>query len=106
VASLRGRSTAVALIDARDRLADGLDALASAREACPGLLALVLVNALTTELDQTARELGATHVATTAKLRPPDVADLIDRWLDLAGRRRAIEGLSATCDDVTAEASL
>jgi hypothetical protein len=93
-AALRGRATALLLLDARRHLRDGLDDLFAAREECPGLLSLVIVDRSCIELAHVVREWGATHVASAATLRPPAVSALFDRWLDIAARRRRCSGIS------------
>jgi hypothetical protein len=92
---LEGLAFPVALIDLNRQPLDGLDALNLINTRAPGARTLVLDPDAHVGASDLARELGATHVC-TGFAPPPLVADLIARWITLAGRGLDSAGWSRT----------
>jgi hypothetical protein len=82
---LEGLAFPVVLIDLGRQPLDGLAALSLVHSRSPAARTLVLNPEAYLDASSIARELGATHVW-TGFTPPPLVADLIDRWMALAGR--------------------
>lgn len=91
VGAARAAPCPLLLIDPHDRPGEALDALDRAFEAAPDALALVLDPGEAADFGPLARELGATLVL-PARTRPPDVHELLNRWLPIARRRAAAGG--------------
>ncbi len=93
-AALFLESCPILVVDLADRPIAGLDALGMAVVVAPNALSLVLDPGAYPGVAVVARELGATHVL-SGHAPPPAVAELLARWLPLAGRRAEAEGWAA-----------
>jgi hypothetical protein len=82
---LTGLVAPIVLIDLGRQLLDGLSHLALALSCCSDALVLVLDPEGHEGVPELARELGATCVI-SGFVPPPEVARLVDRWIDLAVR--------------------
>jgi hypothetical protein len=82
---LTGLAFPVIVIDLRGRAASGLEDLDRAASRAPDARILVLDPEAHPGVAELARELGATHVV-SGFLPPPEVADLLGRWIALALR--------------------
>lgn len=96
-AAVAGRSAPIAVVDLTDRPADRVGAVDRIRTLAPGGLILALDPLGLEEVAELARDLGADHVFSGAA-PPPEVARLLDRWIDLAARRAARAGWSRSDD--------
>jgi hypothetical protein len=92
---LEGLAFPVVLIDLGRQPLDGLAALNLICTRAPGARTLVLEPDAHADARDLARELGATHVC-SGFIPPPLVADLIARWIALAGRGVDSAGWSRT----------
>lgn len=95
--ALAGRFVPLVLIDASERPASVLDALAAVSETAPDALTLVLAPQESPPFDVWMRELGATR-AWLGPARPPAVHDCLLRWSELARRRASADGWLAGAD--------
>ncbi len=95
--AVTGRSTPIAVVDLAGRPIDGLTDVDTIRALAPGSLILVLDPDGRDEIARMARELGATHVFSGA-VPPPEVAQLLSRWIDLASTRASRDGWSRDDD--------
>ena len=100
-AILEGVAFPVVLVDLSRQPLEGLAALSAITTRAPGARTLVLDPDAFVEARDLARELGATHVL-TGFAPPPLVADLLLRWIDLAGRQAESAGWSRTTFPETA----
>lgn len=90
---LPGLGRPVVLLDLGSRTLEALRDLDQVVNLAPGARVLVLDPGAHQEVAQLARELGATHVL-AGFVPPPEVASLIDRWIDLAVEEQSREGWS------------
>jgi hypothetical protein len=90
---LTGLASPVVLIDLARYLLEGLSDLGRVVTLAPGARVLVLDPEAHEEVATLARELGATLVI-SGFVPPPEVAELIDRWILLASMSAASEGWS------------
>jgi hypothetical protein len=86
--ALEGLAAPIVLIDLGRHVVEGLSDLAEAARTCPGAYLLVLDPGANAGVAELARELGATHVL-SGFAPPPEVAGLLDRWINLAARATA-----------------
>jgi DNA-binding NtrC family response regulator len=93
-AVLGGMACPVVLIDLGRRAGAGLQDLDRAAQAAPNALVLVLDPEAQQGVATLARELGATYVF-SGPVTPPEVAQLIARWLPLAQRQAESDGWSS-----------
>ena len=92
--ALAGMVCPIVLIDlGRRPPRAGLEDLDRAAQAAPNALILVLDPEAYEGVATLARELGATHVL-SGPVTPPEVAQLIARWLPLAQRQTESDGWS------------
>src|SRR3954470_4689480 len=91
--ALAGMACPIVLIDLARRPRAGLEDLDRAAQASPNALILVLDPQAHEGVATLARELGATHIL-SGPVTPPTVAQLIARWLPLAGRQAERDGWS------------
>ncbi len=82
---LDGLAAPVVLIDLGRQLVQGLSDLTMVRDRCSDAFVLVLDPDANEDVPDLARELGATRVI-SGFVPPPDVANLIDRWIGLSSR--------------------
>jgi hypothetical protein len=92
---LTGLASPVVLIDLGQRGAAGLNDLADVFRRASDAWVLVLDPEANAGVAGLARELGATY-AVSGFVPPPMVADLLTRWVALAGRRIERDGWSRT----------
>ena len=93
VEALTGLARPVVLIDLSRYLLEGLSDLGRVVTLTPGARILVLDPEANEGASSLARELGATHVI-SGFVPPPEVAELIDRWILLASSSAESEGWS------------
>jgi hypothetical protein len=91
VTALDGTVCPLVVIDLGEWVRPALVDLSQAVRTSPGALVLVLDAAEHRGVVPIARELGATHVL-TGVINPPDVMDLLARWIPLARRRAEADG--------------
>jgi hypothetical protein len=82
---LSGLSAPVIVIDLGRNVAEALADLAEASRICPGAYVLAIDPDRNEGVAVLSRELGATEVI-SGFVPPPEVADLLDRWIGLATR--------------------
>jgi hypothetical protein len=92
-AALAGMACPIVLIDLGRRPRAALEDLDHAVHAAPNALILVLDPRSHEGVAGLARELGATHIFTRS-VTPPEVAELIARWLPLAQHHAENDGWS------------
>jgi hypothetical protein len=90
---LTGMANPVVLINLARHLLEGLSDLDRVVTLAPGARVLVLDPEAHEGAAAMARELGATHVI-SGFVPPPEVAELIDRWISLASSSAESEGWS------------
>ncbi len=93
--SLTGLGAPVVLIDLGRNPIEGLSDLAHLLERSSDARVLVLDPESHEGVAETARELGATHVA-SGFVTPPFVADLLAKWINLAQSQIERDGWSAS----------
>ena len=91
--ALAGAACPIVVLDLTRRVRAGLEDLDRAVQRAPNAMVLVLDPEAHEGVALLARELGATHVI-SGVATPPDVADLLARWLPLAQRQAESEGWS------------
>lgn len=89
--AVAGHPVPVVVIDAGDQPGPTLSTLDALRPVAPEALVLVLDPHRHPGLPEAARELGATLVL-AGVVTPPRLADLVLRWLELAGERAGRSG--------------
>ena len=89
--AVAGHPVPVVVIDAGDQSGPTLSALEAIRPIAPEALTIVLDPGRHAGLTDAAREMGATLVL-AGVVTPPRLADLVLRWLELAGERAGRAG--------------
>ena len=97
-AVLPGLACPVVLIDLSRNLIDGLSDLERLISGSSQPRVLVLDPERHEGAEEIARELGATHVI-SGFVPPPEVAELIDRWITLASEEGERQGWSRPLSD-------
>jgi hypothetical protein len=93
--ALMGLACPLILIDLAKLPVEGLIALDTIVARVPAGLSLILNPLDFIEVQETARDLGATHVI-SGYVPPPVVASILDRWITLAEQRIQLAGWSRT----------
>jgi CheY-like chemotaxis protein len=94
---LVGYACPIVVLDLADRVRSGLEDLDRAALLAPNALILVLDPKARAGVASLARELGATLVI-SGPVPPPQVAELLSRWLPLARRRAEGDGWSTVAE--------
>lgn len=93
--AVRGVARPIVVHDLRRNVVEGLRDLLHLMQRAPDARVLVLDPDRHEGVCELARELGATHVV-SGFVPPPDVAELIDRWIALTLREIPQQGWSHT----------